>query len=111
MGPRGLWIALAIVLFYLIARPRIGTVWYVNADGAQPPPAAVASPIPTNIFDNTPESAPTNVVTPIPMLRSDAPKERFADRRDCIDAAAQYERTADLIGVYCASKNALLWGW
>jgi hypothetical protein len=28
MGPRGFWIALAIVLFYLIARPHIGTLWY-----------------------------------------------------------------------------------
>jgi hypothetical protein len=27
MGPRSFWIALAIVLFYLIARPHVGTVY------------------------------------------------------------------------------------
>lgn len=68
-GPRGFWIALAIVLFYLIARPHVGTVWYVNAHGAQLAPALVAVPMPTNPFDNAPSPALTDIVTPVPLLR------------------------------------------
>jgi hypothetical protein len=98
MGPRGFWIALSIVLFYLIARPRIGTVWYVNSDGAVNP---LLAPSPTNWFDASP---------PAPTVRPDAPKGTFADRRDCLNAAGQYEREAGLVGVYCASKNAFVWG-
>ena len=36
MGPRGFWIALVIVLFYLIARPHVGTVWYMQEDYVEP---------------------------------------------------------------------------
>jgi hypothetical protein len=109
MGPRGFWIALAIVLFYVIARPHVGTVWSVNADGAQPPiipavPSDTATPSNPFLVDATPTPPPV-------MLRPDAPKVRFTDRRDCLNAAVQYEREANLIGVYCASNNALLWGW
>jgi hypothetical protein len=44
MGPRGFWIALAIVLFYLIARPHISTVWYIKEDRPLPTPSVSLPP-------------------------------------------------------------------
>jgi hypothetical protein len=117
MGPRAYWIALAIVLFYVIARPHIGTVWYVNADYAGPTDVASASPTPANplIQYATPSSRLLSDETPTPTaapgFRPDPPKTHFSDRRDCLDAAVQFERQARLTGAYCASESALLWGW
>lgn len=112
MEQRAFWITLTIVLFYLIARPRIGTVWYVDADSAETAPIASA---PFNWADPhaTPsaQSNPFLSNTPAPGVKPRPPGTAFLDRRDCIDAAAAYERDAGLVGVYCASKNALLWGW
>lgn len=87
MGPRGFWIALAIVLFYLIARPRIGTVWYV----ATPPPA----PLPSG-------------AKPLPGFVPYTPPPRaFTDERDCDFAVGPFRQD----GGYCDSRYALLWGW
>jgi|GEM_PF-6317096 hypothetical protein len=100
MGPRGFWIALAIVLFYLIARPHIGTVWYVKEDGVE------AGPEHAGLVGRIP-----NVPGVIP------PPTRFLDKRSCVSDAeepftAQFHSiTADYAKAYCASENALLWGW
>jgi hypothetical protein len=40
MGPRGFWIALAIVLCYLIARPHVGIVWRIHSYRPSPPSAS-----------------------------------------------------------------------
>jgi hypothetical protein len=114
MGSRGFWVALAIVLFYLIARPRIGTIWYVNVDAAEPVmPSNAATPANPFMEGYTPppQANPLLNDTPAPSLRPGPPRAAFMDRRDCVDAAAQYEREGAMMGVYCASKNALLWGW
>jgi hypothetical protein len=113
MGPRGYCVALAIVLFYVNARPHIGRTWYVNADYAGPMDVASSSPAPANplITYATPTGeTPTPPPTEVPPFRPDPPKARFADRRDCLDAAIQFERQARLTGVYCASQNVLLSG-
>jgi hypothetical protein len=86
MGPRaGFWVALAIVLFYLIARPHVGTVWHVAME--RPP-----GPAPNGFVEDTP-----------------AP-ERFPDRRDCSEALSRFDN-ASATSAYCAPENALLWGW
>jgi hypothetical protein len=81
MGPRGFWIALAIVLaivlFYLIARPHVAKVWHVVSD-------AVAVGTPTT---------------------------RFPDSAECSAAATRLNESTDTTGAYCASGTALLWGW
>jgi hypothetical protein len=84
MGPRGFWIALAIVLAYLIARPHVGTVWYIALD-------------------------PNHGLTwsQIKAL----PDTRFTDKRDCFGAELRFQSATGATGTYCASKNALLWGW
>lgn len=100
MGPRGFWIALAIVLFYLIARPHIGTVWYVKEDGVEvgPEHGGIVSRIP-------------DVPGVIP------PTTRFLDKQSCfVDAEEPFiarfrSITGDYDRVHCASENALLWGW
>lgn len=88
MGPRGFWIALAIVLFYLIARPHIGTVWYVVVPPSPPPPSDLPSGAEPFVAD-----------TPRP--------QRFLEKRDCYYALTGFAAT----GAYCVSGNALLWGW
>jgi len=45
MGPRGFWIAVAIVLFYLIAKPHIGKAWHLISD-------AVAVGVPAKRFSD-----------------------------------------------------------
>lgn len=104
MGPRGYWIALATVLLYLIARPHLGTVWYVDARDAHiitDPFASIVAP------GSTPTPIPTAVPTPSVTPRP----ERFTDRANCQAALTRYESLAIATGAYCASKTALLWGW
>lgn len=104
MGPRGFWIAFAIVLFYLIARPHIGHVWYVNADQAKPP-------APSDLWyvsaDQAKPSAPLPSPTPLPS----PPATKYATERECGFANARFYNATRADGTYCASENALLWGW
>ncbi|MFY9738967.1 MAG: hypothetical protein WAK11_07910 [Candidatus Cybelea sp.] len=86
MGPRGFWIALAIVLFYLIALPRIGTVWYVTIP--EPPPRLATSSPPAGFVPNMP------------------PTRAFREKGDCLAAAERFSQDAD-----CVPRNTLLWGW
>jgi hypothetical protein len=99
VGPRGFWIALVIVLFYLIARPHVGTVWYMQEDYVEPGAghAGVASRIP-------------EVPGVIP------PTTRFPDQKTCFIAVESFTArfssiTGDYDKVNCASEYALLWGW
>jgi hypothetical protein len=85
MEQRAFWIVIAIVLFYLIARPRIGTVWHVAMERSPTPPS-------NGFVSDTP------------------PPDRFPDRRDCFAALRQFDN-AGSTGAYCAPGNALLWGW
>ncbi len=87
MGPRGFWIALAIVLFYLIARPHVGTVWRVTL----PPPPSGA----------TPDTPPAGFVPDTPSPHA------FVERIDCEAAANEFRSS----GGQCVPENALLWGW
>jgi hypothetical protein len=107
MGPRGFWVALAVVLFYLIARPHVGTVWYVNADSVTHNDyegSALLDSI--KGVSPSPSPSPSLLGKPVPV-----PPTRFADRRECFGALARYEQEANVTGAYCASANALLWGW
>jgi len=108
MGPRGFWVALAIVLFYLVARPHVGTVWYIQTDDAKPQPivsnwATDVRPAPTNPFLSTPTATPAAQRSPTRAV--------FTEKLDCESVASDYARDAGLTGIYCAPKNALLWGW
>ena len=92
MGPRGFWIALAILLFYLIARPHIGTVWQLRTDSQR----SGQKWRPHHLY----------------LLFLAAPTQReFLDRAACTKVASGYSSENDVTGVYCAPKNALLWGW
>ena len=102
MGPRGFWIALAILLFYLIARPHVGTVWYVALDSL-PTPAAT---LPAGL---TPISPPAGF---IPDSDRTPPSARFTDKRDCFNAEMRFRSAyPGATGTYCDSETALLWGW
>jgi hypothetical protein len=108
MGPRGFWIALAIVLFHLIARPHVGTVWYVSADSALSPTAR-PTVNPSDPFGA--ETAPTLPPGLTPIVAPSPPSMRFTDKRDCYGAAMRYESSANVTGAFCVSMYALLWGW
>lgn len=95
MGPRGFWIALAIVLLYLIARPRIGTVWYVTIPPDQPVPSGA-----TLI-----KSPPAGFVPDTPLPKA------FAAQRDCWFAVGDFRRESGRTDAYCDSRYSLLWGW
>lgn len=99
MGPRGFWIALAVVLLYLIARPHIGTVWHMEQD---PSPYGTLPP------GLTPVTPPPGFGSPVPAV---LPTASFTDKRDCFNAAMRFESATSWSGVYCAGANALLWGW
>lgn len=85
MGPRGFWIALAIILFYLIARPHVGTVWRVTV----PTPGPLPSGLPPGAVAETP------------------PPRAFLHQDDCLFAVTRFRA----LGGECVPENALLWGW
>ena|SRR5580692_8637603 len=98
MGPRGFWISLVIVLFYLIARPHVGTGWYVKED-------YVEAGLGHTVVDRIPD-----VPGVIP------PSTRFLDQKSCFIAEETFTArfnsiTGDYAKVSCASEYALLWGW
>ena len=105
MGPRGFWIALAIVLFYLIARPHVGTVWYVNADSVNTPSPKAGSWL---ILSGVAASGHRQLRV---RAHRQLPRHSSSDRTDCLDAVNSYTSASGLSGAFCASKNALLWGW
>lgn len=93
MGPRGYWIVLAIVLFYLIARPHVGTVWYVIFPPSPPLPSG-AKPLPGFVPDTPP------------------PPQGFADQQTCFAAESAFRQRGGVYqDAYCAPRYALLWGW
>ena len=59
MEQRAFWITLTIILFYLIARPRIGTVWYVNADNAELSSSALQGSTPAHVDPANPFGGPS----------------------------------------------------
>jgi hypothetical protein len=93
MGPRGFWIALAIVLFYLIARPHIATVWYVTANP-------------------TPTPGPTCQAPPafgcVPPTPSPPPVSHFAEQLVCVRYLVN---TIYYRSYRCVDHPAPLWGW
>ncbi len=110
MGPRGFWIALAIALFYLIARPHIGTVWHLTMD--YPERGLTLHQVQALPSGLTPITGPTVPpgFGPLPPGAS-LPSTRFIDKRDCFNAEMRFETSAGVNGVYCSPRNALLWGW
>jgi hypothetical protein len=95
MQQRAFWITLAIILFYLIARPRIGTVWRVTL----PPP----TPLPSGL---TPVSPPPGFVADRP------PPQAFTEKSDCLVAAYQFRQEGGVdAGAYCEPRYTLVWGW
>lgn len=91
-------VAIVVVLAYLIARPHIGTVWYLTQDAPVP--------VPSWLKTDTPPPGFGPGVPPPPL-----PRTRFIDKRDCFNAESRYENASGTSGVYCATENALLWGW
>lgn len=98
MRQRAFWIVLAIVVFYLIARPRIGTLWYVNTAYAQPTPASLST-----ILANASEGSPSPSPSP--------PTSGFPTRQDCLSAVVPYEELVGMTGIECRPRYGLLWGW
>jgi hypothetical protein len=102
MSPRGFWIALAVVVFYFIARPHVGTVWYERV---------------TNISNNVPHRQLATVVTSASYASFEvcngkaqrATADKAQERRVM---AASGMKPLDFSTVYdCVAKTALLWGW
>jgi hypothetical protein len=90
MGPKGFWIALAIVMFYLITRPHVGTVWYIAVPPPQPLPSGAVPIASSQGF--VPDAPPTTA---------------FTEKKDCWFALTPFRG----LGAECVPKNALLWGW
>jgi hypothetical protein len=95
MGPRGFWIALAIVLFYLIARPHVGSLWKERR--------TISSP----------NGRPT-----ITIVRTDFPSYGICENHVATDKVAAARIAADLpwapdfVTTYdCIHRTTLLWGW
>jgi hypothetical protein len=93
MGPRGFWIALAIVLFYLIARPHLGTAWYVTV-GPRPTTSGGCSATPPGFM--------------CPPTPSPPPVSHFSDEIDCLRylGGTIYDPS-----YRCDDHLTLLWGW
>jgi hypothetical protein len=114
MRQRAFWITLAIILFYLIARPRIGTVWYVNLPPDQPLPsgATLTAPSPEWKTVTSPpgfgDKPPSGFVpdTPPPV-----PTRAFTEESDCGYALGAFRQESGRADAYCDSRYALLWGW
>jgi hypothetical protein len=87
-----------IALFYLIARPRIGTVWYVTITPAPPPPSGASLTTSPPGFSDKPPSG---------FIPDTPPPRWFTDERDCDYAVGAYRQESG----YCDSRYALLWGW
>src|SRR5579862_3488023 len=83
MGPLGFWIALAIALFYLIARPHVGRAWHVVADDVVPDtsPSGVVRRIGFSDPYATPSPQPTSTRAPTP--RPAPPSTRFTIKQGC----------------------------
>lgn len=90
MGPKGFWIALAIVLFYLVSRPHIGTIWNETVFLAK---AGLAG-------------KPETLQASGPYYRSSECQEQKvrdqAENRDSTGPVALYN---------CDPHLTLLWGW
>ena len=94
MGPRGFWIAFAIVLFCIITRPRLGTVWYAKMPD-QPLPSGVVTASPGASF-----------------VAGTPPPGTFPSIRNCMAVIQGYrEEQGGHELAYCVSKYAILWGW
>jgi hypothetical protein len=95
MGRRGFWLALAIVLFYLIARPHAGSVWKERRTMSSP------------------NGRPT-----ITVLQTDFPSYGTCENQVATDNAAAARIAADLLRApdfvttyVCIHRTILLWGW
>jgi hypothetical protein len=99
---RSFWIVLAIILFYLIARPHIGQVWHIDASAATK--TTGPSPLPDNPFIRP---------TPQPLIATgvSAPTAHYLSAQDCNAALGAFEQAAGVEGAYCVAGNGLLWGW
>jgi hypothetical protein len=93
------YVLVAIVLFYLIARPHIGTVWYLKG-----------GLLPHGLTLEQVRALPSGFTPDSPAPLAPLPTTRFVDKRDCLDAEARLENAGNT-GVYCVSENGLLWGW
>jgi hypothetical protein len=93
--------AVIIVVAYLIARPHIGTVWYMTANSPVATPDPASSPLPPGLT----RFIPANQETP--------PPTRFIDLHDCfVNGEELFQIThPEATHVHCATENALLWGW
>ena len=108
MGPRGFWIALAIVLFYLIARPHVGTVWFIQTDRLEPIPRVNPG---TSLGDMAPANPYNGGAVPIPSAPPSPAARAYAFNDECNSAAKRYESLVGFLGAYCSARTALLWGW
>ena len=92
MGPRVYWLALAIVLLYLIARPHVGSVWKERRTMSSP------------------NGRPT-----ITVVQTDFPSYGMCENHVATDNAAAARTAADLqrapVTTYvCIHRTTLLWG-
>lgn len=108
--------AVLVVVAYLVARPHIGTVWYVKEDYLGPLATPTASP-PSWLIPPPPGFGRPPPLPPRP------PTTRFVDKRDCFAAEDRFRNStgytleeleaqhSPVRDAYCATENALLWGW
>lgn len=90
MGRRGFWLALAIVLLYLIARPHAGSVWKERRTMSSP-----------------------NGRATITVGQTDFPSYGICENHVVTDNAAAGRIAANLprATYVCIHRTTLLWGW
>jgi hypothetical protein len=96
----GIWIAVAMLFVYLVARPHIGTVYYVSTVhahlGAGKPSIGNSTALARSLLAPAAAAGATST---------------FVVERDCDAAAAAFDTENHAEDAYCASRTALLWGW
>lgn len=101
VASRLLWIALVVVFIYVLARPHLGTVYYVSTAHMRFSGATKSS-----LQDST--SLGRSLLAPAAPL---GVKTTFVNQSDCEAAAATYDADNHVFGASCAPRPALLWGW
>jgi hypothetical protein len=94
----GPWIlaSVLIVVCYLIARPHVGTLWYLTTDT----PTAPSSEVTEQIKE---------------AVNAALPQTGFGTLKDCFPAAERFNFVHNFHTtnerVYCAPSTRFLWGW
>jgi|ERR1700677_4173479 len=112
MARRGFWVALAIILFYLIARPHIATVWDLRVkEGVllAPPTCGPHSETPPPGITRMSECSDQMLgIIPTPSPYPSPHVTRYYSWRDCF---ANLVNMVYVSRYNCVVGTEFLWGW